>query len=304
MKVIICDVGNASSAIVVANSGYAMMIDCGSNSEKTNPVDIFYNQMSWTGAKPYVTANGASYPLALLHITHPDDDHVRNSVEVFKRLTPYHLRRNYGEDFPDSESINKDYLSSFDNKYREDATEIIDWGFDVNETCYIPVSICTSDDKLKNKVRNNSSIVRYIKENGIGILFGGDLESDGWERLLKDNPAFLNCIKKNGVNILVAPHHGHKSGFPKALFDEIGEVDVIIHSKDSEASKEGTDVSSQYQLYAKGHWYKSLNSQNNLYMGKVLTTRSNGNIYIETFDPFNYSIFTDKASPNHLKLNI
>ena len=40
---------------------------------------------------PYVTSTGKSYPLALLHITHPDSDHVRNAERICKELEPYLL---------------------------------------------------------------------------------------------------------------------------------------------------------------------------------------------------------------------
>ena len=41
LKILICDVENAASAIVKVPTGYSMMIDCGCNQEKNNPVDIF-----------------------------------------------------------------------------------------------------------------------------------------------------------------------------------------------------------------------------------------------------------------------
>ena len=57
------------------------MIDCGSSAEKQNPVESIKNfsigNSELLKSKPYVTSKGKSYPLALLHITHPDDDHVR-----------------------------------------------------------------------------------------------------------------------------------------------------------------------------------------------------------------------------------
>ena len=51
---------------------------------------------------------------------------------------------------------------------------------------------------------------------------------------------------RQGIDVLIAPHHGHDSGFPKALFNLTGKVKVIILSKDTEASKEGSDVYSGY----------------------------------------------------------
>ncbi len=302
MKVIICDVGNAASAFVTDNNGNTMMIDCGSKVGKANPVDVFINQKEWLGQKDYVTASGESYPLALLHITHPDDDHVRNAKDVKKRIPPYLLQRTRYENFPDGDEVNSDYVRELDKEYRGSNPETIAWSFDINEIRSLSVETCMNNVSLCGKVRNNSSIVRYIKEDGVGILFCGDLEKAGWEKLLIDNYIFAKTLKEGGVNILFAPHHGHKSGFPKALFDLIGNVDIVIFSKDTEANIDGTDVSTQYSGFAYGMKYEAL-SNNSYYDGKVLTTRSNGNIYIATSEGGNYRIFTDKASSNHERHN-
>ena len=92
MKIIICDVGNAACAIVTASSGYTMMIDCGCHADKINPVETFKSYKEWLGARDYVTQQMKSYPIALLHITHPDDDHVRNAIRIKNELTPYLLK--------------------------------------------------------------------------------------------------------------------------------------------------------------------------------------------------------------------
>lgn len=246
MKIIICDVGDAACAIVTAKSGYTMMVDCGSKLDKTNPIDTFKNQKDWLGAKDYVTKAGARYPLSLLHITHPDDDHVRNAARIEDELPPYLLSNNDFELFTDGATINSDYKEKIDKAYRGSDPEVIPWGFEFNKIQSIPVSVCKADEKLKSKERNNSSIVRYIKQDGLGILFCGDLEKEGWEYFVEHYSSFLQILKDNGVNVLIAPHHGHKSGFPKALFDAIGNVDVAILSKNTEANKDGSDVSTQY----------------------------------------------------------
>lgn len=303
MKIIICDVGDAACAFVSSSNGKTMMIDCGCSlgSDKTNPVDIFHQYKDWLSDGHFTGYyhNGTAYPIALLHITHPDDDHIRNARRVVNELTPYLVLKNDCELFPDGHEINNEYKELIDRKYRGNYSNPIDLGFEINETCCIPVDVCAKNNDLSSKVRNNSSIIRYIYDNGVGILFCGDLERPGWDYLVRNNPDFINTLKRHGVKILVAPHHGHKSGFPKALFDAIGQVDVVIHSKDTEASKEGTDVSSQYSSMADGHTYEVNNA---IYSGKVLTTRSNGHIFIETSGYGNYAIYACSASPNHKRL--
>ena len=302
MKIIICDVGDAACAFVTSANGKTMMIDCGCSldSDKTNPVDVFHQYKDWLGSRYFTNYdNGRIYPITLLHITHPDDDHVRNARRVVNDLTPYLVLKNDYESFPDGNEINDEYKGLIDKQYRGQYSSTIDWGFKVNKTCRIPVDICVKNNNLSSKIRNNSSIIRYIYDNGVGILFCGDLERPGWDYLVKNNPDFINTLRRYGVKILIAPHHGHKSGFPKALFDVIGNVDIIIHSKDTEASKEGTDVSSQYSSMANGHTYEVHKA---VYSGKVLTTRSNGHIFIETSGYGNYAIYACSASPNHKRL--
>jgi len=297
MKLIVFDVGNAACTLIATPSKYGMMIDCGSNSEKINPIDLYSNNKDWLGIQSYYN-NGVEYKLGLLHITHPDDDHVRNAVRIKKELTPYLLRRTNFEEFPDSGTINKDYIDSLDKNYRGTPVDF-DFEFEKNRIFQIPMSIVTTDEKLKNKVRNNSSILRYLEYGGCRILFGGDLETEGWEWLIKNDPLFVEIVK-NGVDIYIASHHGHKSGYSKTLFDLIGNVKVVIHSKGSEGSSNGTDVSSQYTQHTDGVTYKNLNDDQS-YKGGVMTTRSNGNIFI-SINTKGLHIWTGKASPNHEKV--
>lgn len=305
MKIIICDVGDAACNIIVSPNGYVMMIDCGCCNHKQNPIETINNTQKWHGAIEYVTKDLKRYPLGLLHISHPDDDHVRNAKRIKKELTPYLLIRQYCEDYDDLNCINSDYKNEIDSHYRGSNPEYIDWGFDCNETFQIPLDIVKTNINLSSKVRNNSSIIRYIRHNGVGVLFGGDLECSAWDWLIENDSSFVYAVN-NGIDILIAPHHGHKSGFPKALFDLIGKVEIVVHSKDTEAEKESTDVSSQYTNYATGHWYWNLNESKDLYYGKVLTTRSNGNIFISASEdnPTKYTVWCDKASGNHAKLNV
>ena len=299
MKLIVFDVGNAACSVVASPSNIGMMIDCGSNSDKDNPVDLYLNQKKWLGIVPYVTAQATSFELGLLHITHPDDDHVRNAKRIKEEMAPYLLMRRRFEEFPDSETINSDYKKYIDNHYRGNNPEKIHWGFEVNKIFQIPMDTIKSDELLSKKVRNNSSILRFIKHKGISVLFAGELEKDGWQWLADNNRDFVSTIS-SGVDILVAPHHGHKSGFPKALFELSGDVGLVIHSKGSEGNIDGTDVSTQYSSNSLGINYKNL-VDNSFYSAKVLTTRSNGNIYIQITSD-GYEVWAGKASSNHTKV--
>ena len=301
MRIIVFDVGNAACSVVTSPNGYGMMIDCGSHGEKSDPVDLVKSNTEWLGLNPYTTSSGENYPLGLLHITHPDEDHVRNSKNIKENLTPYLLHRTKSEEYPKDENIPDDYLTYLDKRYRGSNGEKIDWGFEINRSFSIPMEILKSEDNFKGKIKNNSSNLRYIKFNGISILFCGDIEEEGWNWLLNNDSTFVATIS-SGINVLIASHHGHKSGYSKALFDKIGNVDVVIHSKASEANIEGSDVSTQYSQHANGVYYKSLGNEGGVYEGKVLTTRSNGGIYIYANEELGLKLWADKASSNHRKI--
>jgi beta-lactamase superfamily II metal-dependent hydrolase len=142
--------------------------------------------------------------------------------------------------------------------------------------------------------------LRYIKHNGVKILYSGDLETAGWDWLIKNNESFTSTISE-GVDILIAPHHGHNSGFPSALFEKTGNVKCVIHSKGSESTIEGTDVSNQYSQHTDGIAFKNLTNKS-MYRGKILTTRSNGNIYIR-INKSTFDVWTTKAASRHEKIN-
>jgi len=301
MKIIIFDVGNAACSIISSPNKYGIMIDCGSNSDKINPVDAIIAKRSWLDIKPYSKKSGEKFELGLLHITHPDDDHVRNAKRILEDMKPCLLQKRIHEEFPQNEQINIDYIKYIDSIYRVLNPDKIEFGFNMECTFEIPMEKLIADEKMNKKLKNNSSILKYLEFQGVKILFAGDMEKDGWEWLANNDINFTNTMRK-GLDILIAPHHGHKSGFPKSLFDLTGKVKMVIHSKGSEGNIDGTDVSSQYSDIATGLLYRNLNDKN-IYLGRVLTTRSNGNIYIEIDTNKTINVWTDIASSNHEKIS-
>jgi hypothetical protein len=62
---------------------------------------------------------------------------------------------------------------------------------------------------------NNRSIITRINIFGTSILLCGDMMKEAWEKILSDkgqNGASWRLFVSN-IDILVAPHHGHKSGY-------------------------------------------------------------------------------------------
>ena len=289
MKVIIFDVNNAACSLVIDNNWYSMMIDCWSNSEKPCPVDIIRdNWVNWN------MKTWDNHYLTMLHVTHPDDDHIRNSKKVFEQLNPYILFRSNITCFSDIETMNKDYIN-LDNIYN---CPVYDYPcrWRSTKSFSIKMDVIKNNEILRSSEKNNSSIIRRINYQWFKILFWWDLESEWRKRLAENDEDFRNTMS-NWIDILIAPHHWHKSWFPIDLFNIIWNVRCVIHSKWWEGNIEWSDVASQYGNYCTGVKYLNKNDLW-IYVWKVLTTRSNWQIEISVKEE-TFEIITEKASSNH-----
>ena len=84
---------------------------------------------------------------------------------------------------------------------------------------------------------NISPIIKYSMEDGVKIIWMGDIESDFLDKV-KDE------LELDEVDILFAPHHGRKSGkIPSELMDILNPKIVII----GEAPSEDLDYYNQYK---------------------------------------------------------
>ena len=74
---------------------------------------------------------------------------------------------------------------------------------------------------------NISPIIKYSLENGVDVLWFGDLEKDFMEKIKDD-------IEIEHADIIFAPHHGRDSGkIPKEILDKINPKIIIIREAPS-----------------------------------------------------------------------
>jgi beta-lactamase superfamily II metal-dependent hydrolase len=119
---------------------------------------------------------------------------------------------------------------------------------------------------------NNHSVVNIITYATSKIIIPGDNEPDSWEELL-GSINFKNAIKN--TDILVASHHGRKSGFCAEIFEYFTPKLVIISDGrfcDSSATSRYSDVASGWTVHSK---------QSGDINRKCVTTRSDGDITIK-----------------------
>ena len=122
---------------------------------------------------------------------------------------------------------------------------------------------------------NSLSIVLYMSYCGLTMLIPGDVIPDAfelildgkcekrftdykrkmaeekrrlWAEMTSDQPNLGTLLKKKGLTVLVAPHHGLESGYPKCLFDllEDKKPEIILIAEKSQSGNSGS-VDKRYQ---------------------------------------------------------
>lgn len=119
---------------------------------------------------------------------------------------------------------------------------------------------------------NNLSLVTFIKFGTGNIIYPGDLEKEGWLKLLQC-PEFLSELRK--TNVFIASHHGRLNGYCEDVFNYCKPEVIII------SDQERTFLTQQHDLYSKhtkGIMFgKTLLTSTHR---KVLTTRNDGHLTI------------------------
>jgi hypothetical protein len=123
-----------------------------------------------------------------------------------------------------------------------------------------------------NNTTNNLSLVVIVQFGAFKIVFAGDLEVEGWRQLLLRPDFRLDLI---GTNMLVASHHGRKSGCCTELFDLMRPEIVIISDDPREHDSQDTDDWYRYRCVGAAC---IANPSERRY---VMTTRQDGSMRID-----------------------
>lgn len=228
-------VGNGDMFYIKHDSSNFTIIDC--DMDDTNKESITHEIISESSKKD----------ISRFISTHPDDDHIHglkylddrigilnfycvdneaskiDETEDFKRYKElrdsgekaFYIYRGCSRRWMNQNDKEKDYGSSGIN---------ILWPIIENEEYKKEL------DKVKNgeSPNNISPIIKYSLNNGVTVLWFGDLENTFMEKI-KD------AIELPEADIIFAPHHGRKSGkIPKEWMDSINPKVVVIGEAPSE----------------------------------------------------------------------
>ena len=194
-------------------------------------------------------------------ITHPHVDHI-DDIFNFDRLRPKVLRRPKHldkepilEKSSDADKLKLDTLKKYfeiSERYNSPIPETSpnspknpsNWG-EMKIKSFIPSRHAQSN-------LNNHSVVAVFSFEGIGVIVPGDNEPPSWNEL-KEMDDFEDCTKD--VDILLAPHHGRKSGFDNDTMKHFNPRLTIVSDGaycDTSATSRYTNISRGLTVYKNG----------------------------------------------------
>ncbi|MFH1688148.1 MAG: MBL fold metallo-hydrolase [bacterium] len=257
MLIQIFNVGHGFCALVRADNGNSLLVDCGSG----GPNDF----------KPsrYLPSIGVTR-LQKLVISNYDEDHMSDLAELRRSVHIEILAKNC--------SINPDQLE----KLKAESGPIGSGMSSLLDMLHMYTSPVLAEPDFAGcgfrfyhnqypgfQDTNNLSLVTFVKYGTHQIVFPGDLETAGWDKLLErsDFRADLAC-----TTVFVASHHGRRSGYCPEVFGYCSPGIIIV-------SDSGIQYDTQvvpYDAHARGI---SLGSQRRY----VYTTRKDGDITLRYF---------------------
>lgn len=258
MRLQIFDVEHGACALLTADNGARLMIDCGHNAS--------------TGWRPGTYLQGQQVSaLDMLAITNYDEDHASGAPNLFDRVHVRWLWRNSSVSGSTIKHLKtEDGMGpGIERLVHEINTSFIGGGgglvqqpeFTGLERQAFWNDYPTFDDE------NNLSMVTFLKCHGIGVMFPGDLEKAGFLKLL-ERPAFQQALRQ--TNVFVASHHGRENGCCEETIPFLQSVFYVV------ISDQGYQFDTQrtmpfYSRIAKGGMFRGTTR-------KVLTTRNDGAI--------------------------
>ncbi len=215
------DVEHGACAILGSPTGERIaMIDSGHNAS--------------TGWRPssYIRYHLNRDRLDYLFITNADQDHISDLDGLWEHgIEVTALHRNLSpapQVLRLLKEINGELTNDIERYLRihADYTHPVPVPFNVGMSGVTCQTFCNAYPEFTDT--NNLSLAVFIKYGAFKILFPGDLEADGWMRLI-GNPAFVREL--TSTTILVASHHGRYNGFCKTIFNYFTPQAVVISDK-------------------------------------------------------------------------
>jgi hypothetical protein len=226
MRVEIFDVGHGQCAVITSPNGRRLMIDCGSR---------LRNDRFWS---PSLHFWGEC--IDLLALSNLDEDHICSFDFMLRSARIGQILSNPTVGVQELSGLKKDGMGAgaraiaswMANPFKAPPAPLPDFGPAKIRWYYNPFV-----PRITNET-NDLGLVVVIECFGFKIIFSGDMEKAGWQRLLR-NPTF--CYDLYGTNIFVASHHGRENGQCAELFTGLRPEIIIISDDEKKYESQETD---------------------------------------------------------------
>ena len=264
----IFNVAHGQCSLISSDSGAHMLIDCGHN--------------GGTGWRPseMLARRGVRW-LDELVITNCDEDHASDLPRLLETVDVGCLTRN------PTVSGNELYRLKASGGMGAGIASLVDMTMHFNQ----PAGSLAAFDGMTCRIFWNSYPYDFEDENnlslvlvmrwpgrlgipGFSILYGGDMEREGWLRLL-DRSDFRR--EMHDINVFVASHHGRYNGYCPELFEWTGLQPDIFVVSDCGIQHATQETIALYRHRARG-------IEHNGTLRRVITTRRDGWIRFHIYD--------------------
>lgn len=234
--------------------------------------------------------------------THPDKDHITGLKDLDERINinnfycvnneiksdssddfnAYCLLRDGEKSFYLTKECSRKWLN--DSGEDSNGTYIVGSGISVlwpeisNKFFKEELEKINNDEKSSNNI---SPIIKYSLENGVKILWFGDIENDFLEKISSE-------LMNIQADIVFAPHHGRKTGkIPREILKRINPSLIIIGEAESENL----------------NYYENYNTITQNSVKDIVLNCMYNKVHIHTNKPFKSSIlsFESDSSFNNVK---
>ncbi len=260
ISIITFDVAHGNCHLIVTPSGKRVMIDLGVSDD--------FSPLQWLKQK-------GCRRIDLLVVTHPHDDHIRGvfdlaGIEVGILHRPKSVPPELTAQL--DPSLKKAW-ERFDARFTS-PVQLQEKFYDPQSPAFDGMALRFFGGKSDTQNLNNYSIVTVLEFGPFKMVFPGDLETAGWDSLLK-NADFLKAIA--GTTLLVAAHHGREKGWCAEFFDHLAAKPKLVIISDGAATE--TSYASSYVEKAEG-WSVKATSSGETKTRYVVSTRDNGHVCV------------------------
>lgn len=258
--IVIWDVNHGNSAAIRLPNGQVIMIDCAKNPETTfSP--ITKTRKRWGRINHLI-------------ISHPHIDHISDIARIDRQRpetlmapiisTPILMEGKY-EQYKRTMERYLNFASTYDHAPKRHHTSTKDSGANITNFWL----------RGRHDDINDHSIITFLEFGGFVLLFGGDLTSDGWRALAKQEGRALNSLLSR-TNFFQASHHGRREGYNSSILNRMRKLQLVLVS---DKKSQSTSVTNRYSEYCSG-WDVFNEVSKEYKRRKVLTTRNDGRIRI------------------------